>query len=103
MNSMASFGKVQHSLANPWILAFYVVGIVAASWHFGYGVWLFAAKWGCVTGDRARRRFGYACVALSALLIVIGQVTIPAFFRWPPQPLGESSRKALFGVARQFA
>ncbi len=26
-NSMASFGKVQHSLSNPWILAFYVVGL----------------------------------------------------------------------------
>ena len=34
----ASFWKVQHELANPLALAFYVVGILAASWHLGYGL-----------------------------------------------------------------
>lgn len=88
-NSLASFGKVQHSIENPWILAFYVLGVVAASWHFGYGVWLFAAKWGFITGQQARRRFGYLCVALSIVLAVIGFATIRAFFKWSLQPMGQ--------------
>ena len=33
---------------------FYLVGIVCASWHFAYGLWLFAAKWGITQGDRSR-------------------------------------------------
>ena len=57
----ASFGKVQAELMNPLLLAFYVVGLIAACWHFAYGIWLFAAKlhhfrqerekvFGCVPG-----------------------------------------------------
>ena len=65
----ASFWKVQHELSNPLALAFYVVGIVAASWHFGYGLFLFAAKWGIVTGDKARKRAQGAGIALSVLLV----------------------------------
>src|SRR6201993_122152 len=67
----AAFGKVQTEFQNPWIVAFYVVGIVAASWHFAYGLWLFAAKWGITVGENARRRFGYVCLAIAAVFIVI--------------------------------
>ncbi|MCI0351059.1 MAG: succinate dehydrogenase [Acidobacteriales bacterium] len=88
-NPGAAFGKVQQELQNPWALAFYVVGIVAASWHFGYGLWLFAAKWGIVLGERARRRFAVVCTALTVLFIVVGLVTVRAFFRpeWRNTPL----------------
>ncbi len=52
----ASFGKVQAELMNPALLAFYVIGLIAACWHFAYGVWLFAAKWGITSGEKARQR-----------------------------------------------
>ena len=58
----AAFWKVQHEFQNPWAIAAYVIGIIAASWHFSYGVWLFAAKWGITVGDQARKRFGYVCL-----------------------------------------
>lgn len=88
-NPGAAFGKVQQELQNPWALAFYVVGIVAASWHFGYGLWLFAAKWGIILGERARRRFAVVCTGLTMLFIVVGLVTLRAFFRpeWRNTPL----------------
>ena len=60
-----AFSKVWFDFQNPWMVAFYVIGIVAASWHFSYGVWLFAAKWGITVGDKARRKFGYVCLALA--------------------------------------
>jgi len=72
---------------NPWAVAFYVVGIVCASWHFAYGLWLFAAKWGITTGDRARRRFGYVCFAIGLLFVLVGAVTMRAFLKTPLQPL----------------
>jgi succinate dehydrogenase / fumarate reductase cytochrome b subunit len=90
-NPDAGFGKVQLSFQNPWILAFYMVGVVAASWHFGYGLYLFAVKWGLVAGDNARRRLGTVCFGIVALLIVIGLLTIRAFLNWPPQPLNAPS------------
>ena len=75
----AAFWKVQHELANPWILVFYVVAMIAVCWHFAYGVWLFAAKWGITPGERARRRFGWVCVAGGVLLAAMGLASIRAF------------------------
>lgn len=83
----ASFWKVQHELQNPLSLAFYVVGVVAASWHFGYGLFLFAAKWGIVTGAKAQKRAQAAGIALSALLVIAGLLSIYAFVaKFPVQP-----------------
>jgi succinate dehydrogenase / fumarate reductase, cytochrome b subunit len=38
----------------PWMLAVYVIAMIAICWHFAYGVWLFAAKWGITPGETAR-------------------------------------------------
>jgi succinate dehydrogenase / fumarate reductase cytochrome b subunit len=83
----SAFGKVQLEFQNPWAVAFYAVGIVCAAWHFAYGLWLFAAKWGITTGDRARRRFGYVCFAIGLLFVLVGAVTMRAFLKTPLQPL----------------
>ena len=74
-----AFAKVQHELANPWMLAVYIIAMIAICWHFAYGVWLFAAKWGITPGVKARKRFGYVCVALGVLLAVLGLAGIYAF------------------------
>jgi succinate dehydrogenase / fumarate reductase cytochrome b subunit len=75
----AAFHKVQVELSNPWMLAVYVIAMIAICWHFSYGIWLFAAKWGITPGDKARRRFGYACMALCIVLVTIGLASIYAF------------------------
>ena len=75
----AAFAKVQHELANPFMLAVYVIAMIAVCWHFSYGVWLFAAKWGITPGTVARRRFGYVCAALGVLLVGMGIASIYAF------------------------
>jgi succinate dehydrogenase / fumarate reductase cytochrome b subunit len=68
------------------MIAFYAVGIIAASWHFSYGLWLFAAKWGITTGERARRRFGYLCLVLALGLVSIGAASMYGFLSRPYQP-----------------
>jgi succinate dehydrogenase / fumarate reductase, cytochrome b subunit len=88
---MQSFAKVQDQFQNPWMIAFYAVGIIAASWHFSYGLWLFAAKWGITTGERARRRFGYVCLALALGLVSIGAASMYGFLSRPRQPLDSGS------------
>jgi succinate dehydrogenase cytochrome b subunit len=93
-----AFAKVQHEFQNPWMVAFYCVGIIAASWHFSYGVWLFAAKWGIVTGEVARRRLGYLCLILGLGLILLGGMSMSGFFRTPLQPLDSSGSQNLVSV-----
>jgi succinate dehydrogenase / fumarate reductase cytochrome b subunit len=82
----AAFWKVQHEFQNPWAVAAYVIGITAASWHFAYGLWLFAAKWGITVGEQARKRFGYLCLGLAIALVAIGLITIRAFLSAPLVP-----------------
>lgn len=94
----AAFHKVQMELQNPWMLAIYVIAMIATTWHFAYGVWLFAAKWGITPGDKARKRFGYVCAAGGVGLCLMGLISIWAFVGpkyanapedvMPPQPPG---------------
>jgi succinate dehydrogenase / fumarate reductase cytochrome b subunit len=83
----AAFGKVQNEFSLGWPIAVYIVGIVTASWHFGYGLFLFAAKWGLVTGEKARKRAQWAGIGVAALFIVIGMATMGAFFKYDRQPI----------------
>ena len=78
-NPYASFHKVQVELQNPWMLAVYVIAMIAICWHFSYGIWLFAAKWGITPGTEARKRFGYVCAVFGVVLAVMGLASIWAF------------------------
>jgi len=83
----ASFGKVQLEVMSPLLLAFYVVGLVSASWHFAYGIWLFAAKWGLTTGERARQRFLAVCLGLFVVMSAVGVTSLYTFrARFSQQP-----------------
>jgi len=83
----AAFGKVQMEFQHPWAIAFYAIGIFCASWHFAYGLWLFAAKWGFTPGDNARRRFGYVCVVIGLAFMLVGAVTMYSFLNTPLQTM----------------
>ena len=72
-NPYYAFHKVQVELANPWMLAVYVIAMIAICWHFAYGVWLFAAKWGITLGrHRAPPLRLDVCLALGILLAAHG-------------------------------
>jgi len=91
----AAFAKVQHELANPWMLAVYIIAMIAVCWHFSYGVWLFAAKWGITPGVKARKRFGIACAAMGIVLLFMGLASIWAFvgprYRNAPADVAQSA------------
>jgi succinate dehydrogenase / fumarate reductase, cytochrome b subunit len=78
-NPYYAFHKVQVELSNPFMLAVYVIAMIAVCWHFAYGVWLFCAKWGITSGETARRRFGWVCLVFGILLAGMGIASIWAF------------------------
>ena len=75
----AAFHKVQMELSNPWMLAVYIIAMIAICWHFSYGIWLFAAKWGITPGTKARKNFGWVCAAGGVVLCLVGLASIYAF------------------------
>lgn len=85
--AMQSFPKVQAEVHNPWLFAFYIVGLIAASWHFAYGIWLFSAKWGIVSGEKAQQRLLRLCMAFFLLLTVVGLASLYTFRNRFQQPV----------------
>jgi succinate dehydrogenase / fumarate reductase cytochrome b subunit len=80
----AAFYKVQHELMNPWMLAIYVIAMVATCWHFAYGIWLFGTKWGITPGNSARRKSGFLCATVGTALCFMGLTSI-YYARFAPQ------------------
>jgi len=84
----ASFGKVQLELFQPLLLAFYVLGLLSASWHFAYGIWLFCAKWGLVSGEKAQKKLLVACLGFFVGMSSVGLGTLYTMrVNWDQQPV----------------
>ena len=77
--SLDLFRLVQASVANPWIYAFYVAGILSATLHLANGLWSFSIVWGLTVGPRAQRRMMFVSAAVFLALSFIGIRSIQAF------------------------
>jgi len=95
-NPGMAFAKVQHELANPVMLGVYAIAMIAVCWHFAYGIWLFAAKWGITPGEKARRRFGWVCLVFGIALTIFGLASIWAFIEPKYQNAPENVPVAIF-------
>jgi len=82
---MSTYADVADSMRNPLYLAFYVIGILAASFHLGNGVWNFACKWGIAVSVRSQRAFGWLGAAVAVAFSVAGLAIIAGFYyNWHP-------------------
>jgi succinate dehydrogenase / fumarate reductase, cytochrome b subunit len=58
------FNFVQDYFTHTWHIAFYFIGVAAACFHFGNGIWNFLIKWGLTVGDRAQQVSMYICAVI---------------------------------------
>lgn len=77
--SLDLFNLVRSTIANPWLFAFYVAGILSATFHLANGLWSFAIVWGITVGPRAQQRMAAISAAVFVALSVIGLRSIAAF------------------------
>lgn len=82
-----TYAQVAGDFANPWYLTFYVVGVVATSFHLGNGIWQFCCKWGIAVRPEAQRVFGYFGAAVGIVFAVVG-LAIVVGLRMQAFPLG---------------
>jgi succinate dehydrogenase / fumarate reductase cytochrome b subunit len=61
------------------IFIFYVIGVVAAGFHLGNGVWTFLITWGITIGQRAQRISQVVTTGLSLLVSAAGVAILVAF------------------------
>lgn len=66
-------------LSNPFMLVFYVLGVVAATFHFSNGLWSFMVTWGITVTPRSQQISTYATIGLFVVLTIVGLRAIFAF------------------------
>jgi succinate dehydrogenase / fumarate reductase cytochrome b subunit len=79
LESASAYDFVYRHLEHPAVLAFYALGILAASYHLGNGLYGFAVHWGLVTGHGAQRLAGRVGLAVGVALAALGLASLLGF------------------------
>ncbi|AMQ05886.1 succinate dehydrogenase cytochrome b558 subunit [Sporosarcina sp. FSL K6-1540] len=66
-------------LSSPFMLAFYIAGVLAATFHLANGVWSFLVSWGITQSPRSQTIVTYISMAIFLVLSVIGIQALLAF------------------------
>ena len=66
-------------LSSPFMLAFYIAGVIAATFHLANGIWSFLVSWGITQSPRSQNIVTYISMAIFLVLTVIGIQALLAF------------------------
>ena len=77
--SLDLFRLMQAVLANPWMRAAYVAGLLGATAHLAVGLFTFADAWGLAQGRRVRIAIAAAAALGFAALTGLGLSSLAAF------------------------
>jgi succinate dehydrogenase / fumarate reductase cytochrome b subunit len=83
------FEHMASYLSHPGMMAFYVLGVLAASFHFGNGLWGFLIHWGITVTPRAQRVSSWVCLGTASAL---GFAGINSLFGFLHTPIGFLNR-----------
>lgn len=84
----STYATVAADLRNPLYLTFFVIGILASSFHLGVGIWNFLCKWGLAATARAQAAAGKLGFAVGLTFSIVGILIVLSFrldwhpFRW---------------------
>lgn len=73
------YGDVAETLANPWVLGFYVLGITSCVFHLANGIPGILFSWGVTVGPRAKRLAAMASAGFGVALLALGMRALFAF------------------------
>lgn len=66
------FGHMATTLQSPLMMGIYILGIAAASFHLGNGLWLMGITWGITTHPRSQKLSFVAFMGLAAVVTALG-------------------------------
>ena len=73
------YNMMAEILSSPFMIVFYMVGVLATVFHFSNGLWSFAVRWGLIVTPKSQRIFTYITVGIFVILAVISVRTLLAF------------------------
>ncbi|MFD6442738.1 succinate dehydrogenase cytochrome b558 subunit [Peribacillus sp. NPDC060186] len=79
LGATVDFDMMAEIFSNPFMLVFYIVGIISAIFHFANGLWSFAVSWGLTVSPKSQKIMTYFTLIVFVLLSYIGVSAIFAF------------------------
>ena len=73
------FNMMEEVVSTPWMLAFYIVGILSATFHLSNGIWSFLVSWGITQTPKSQKIASYITMIFFVLLSIVGVMAILAF------------------------
>ncbi len=73
------WNMMEEIVDNPWMLLFYILGILSATFHLSNGIWSFLVSWGFTQSKSSQRVATYVSMAIFVILSVMGVVAICSF------------------------
>ena len=67
-----------------FFLVFYMLGVLASSYHLGYGLWNFCIRWGITISDRAQRQVQQLSLGVFLVLTALGWAALFGFLIHKP-------------------
>ncbi|MGM0844029.1 MAG: succinate dehydrogenase cytochrome b558 subunit [Bacillota bacterium] len=74
-----NFQMMENILANPFMLVFYIVGVISTIFHFANGLWSFLVSWGITVSPRSQVIATYVTIGIFIALSYVGISSIFAF------------------------
>ncbi|MFC4303917.1 succinate dehydrogenase cytochrome b558 subunit [Cohnella boryungensis] len=78
--SHEELGQHMNSIVtNPVAFTAYVIGVLAATFHFSNGLWAFLVSWGITIGPRAQKVSSRICMVIFVILSALFLLSLVAF------------------------
>ncbi|MFV9511113.1 succinate dehydrogenase cytochrome b558 subunit [Tepidibacillus sp. LV47] len=74
-----NFNMMADILQNNWMMAFYIVGVISAIFHFSNGMWSFLVSWGVTIGPRSQRISTYVWMTVFVLVSIVAISSLFSF------------------------
>lgn len=79
LGATVDYNMMADILANPFMLAFYIAGVIAATFHLANGLWSFLVTWGLAQSPRSQKIVTYVTIVVFLVLATIGVQALFAF------------------------
>lgn len=74
-----NYDMMANILSSPFMLTFYLIGVISAIFHFANGLWSFAISWGITVTPRSQQISSFVTLGIFVALSFVGVRAILAF------------------------
>ncbi|MFS0574946.1 succinate dehydrogenase cytochrome b558 subunit [Sporosarcina sp. 179-K 3D1 HS] len=79
LGAEVNYDMMADILSSPFMLAFYILGVISGTFHLANGIWSFLVKWGFTQSPRSQTIVTYVSMGIFLVLSVIGIQALLAF------------------------